>query len=214
MHHGVLWGISESGYNMVDVHLNYSTCIRRTGLGSTRSCRGPCHCTVCLGLALMVAPEAACLNLQRLAQQGLREDSAFLKQSTTPQHDRRAGKRTRCPGLHVTSPGHEPPGPGLYLLDRPMQQRFESDPLFRSTTLLLQERVPKPRLSIRTPRSSPSYARLLLARRPRTCLQQPGYTGSEVQLLSNPDTTSCQNSGGGYSRWKDMAVTRSRRHYQ
>jgi len=29
------------------------------------------------------------------------------------------------------------------LLDRPMQKRFESDPMFQATTLLLQERVPK-----------------------------------------------------------------------
>ena len=29
------------------------------------------------------------------------------------------------------------------LLDRPMQKRFESDPLFQATTLLLQERIPK-----------------------------------------------------------------------
>jgi len=29
------------------------------------------------------------------------------------------------------------------LLDRPMQKRFESDPLFQATVLLLQERIPK-----------------------------------------------------------------------
>ena len=29
------------------------------------------------------------------------------------------------------------------LLDRPMQKRFESEPLFQATMLLLQERVPK-----------------------------------------------------------------------
>ena len=29
------------------------------------------------------------------------------------------------------------------LLDRPMQKRFESDPLFQATMLLLQERIPK-----------------------------------------------------------------------
>ena len=29
------------------------------------------------------------------------------------------------------------------LLDRPMQKRFESDPLFQATTLLFQERIPK-----------------------------------------------------------------------
>ena len=29
------------------------------------------------------------------------------------------------------------------LLDRPMQKRFESEPLFQATLLLLQERIPK-----------------------------------------------------------------------
>ena len=29
------------------------------------------------------------------------------------------------------------------ILDRPMQKRFESDPMFQATMLLLQERIPK-----------------------------------------------------------------------
>ena len=29
------------------------------------------------------------------------------------------------------------------LLDRPMQKRFEADPMFQATMLLLQERIPK-----------------------------------------------------------------------
>src|SRR4030065_238543 len=70
---GVPWGMSESGYNTVDVHLNYQyRAFGVPGLGRKRGLAGG------LGLApyasaraLMGAPDAACLNLQRLASAGL-----------------------------------------------------------------------------------------------------------------------------------------------
>ena len=46
------------------------------------------------------------------------------------------------------------------LLDRPMQRRFEADPLFQATLLLLQERVPQAaRRSTRTPPERADAAR-------------------------------------------------------
>ena len=99
------------------------------------------------------------------------------------------------------------------LLDRPMQKRFESDPLFQATTLLLQERIPKAtRVPLRTPPSSPAHVRLRAHRR-RRCASStaPNTPIPEVQLLSNGRYhVMVTNAGGGYSRWKDIAVTRWR----
>ena len=70
---GVPWGISESGYNTIDVHLNYQ--YRAFGVPGLGLKRGLAEDLVIApyasALALMVAPEEACLNLQRLAAEGL-----------------------------------------------------------------------------------------------------------------------------------------------
>src|SRR5436853_7745173 len=66
---GVPWGISESGYNSVDASLNYQ--YRAFGVPGLGFKRGLAEDLVIApyasALALMVAPEEACLNLQRLA---------------------------------------------------------------------------------------------------------------------------------------------------
>jgi cellobiose phosphorylase len=98
------------------------------------------------------------------------------------------------------------------LLGRPMQKRFESDPLFQATTLLLQERIPKTTAfhlhaaelsDIRAISSGPEM--------PVRVLVSPDTPVPEVQLLSNGRYhVMVTNAGGGYSRWKDLAVTRWR----
>ena len=70
---GVPWGISESGYNAIDVHRNYQ--YRAFGVPGMGFKRGLADDLVIApyasALALMVAPEEACLNLERLAAEGL-----------------------------------------------------------------------------------------------------------------------------------------------
>src|SRR4029079_6942762 len=66
---GVPWGISESGYNRTDAHLNYQ--YRAFGVPGLGLKRGLAEDLVVAPyaslLALMVAPAQACENLQRLA---------------------------------------------------------------------------------------------------------------------------------------------------
>ena len=63
---GVPWGISESGYNTTDVHFNYQ--YRAFGVPGLGLKRGLADDLVIApyasALALMVAPEEACLNLR------------------------------------------------------------------------------------------------------------------------------------------------------
>jgi hypothetical protein len=69
---GVPWGISESGYNTVDWNSNYQ--YRAFGVPGLGLKRGLAEDLVIApyasALALMVAPKAACLNLERLAADG------------------------------------------------------------------------------------------------------------------------------------------------
>ena len=78
---GVPWGISESGYNTVDVHLNYQ--YRAFGVPGLGLKRGLAEDLVIApyasALALMVAPEEACLNLQRLAADGFEGRYGFYE---------------------------------------------------------------------------------------------------------------------------------------
>ena len=69
---GVPWGISESGYNRTDVALNYQ--YRAFGVPGLGLKRGLAEDLVISPyasvMALLVAPRAACENLQRLAREG------------------------------------------------------------------------------------------------------------------------------------------------
>src|SRR4030042_1974311 len=69
---GVPWGISESGYNRVDVQLNYQ--YRAFGVPGLGLKRGLAEDLVIAphetALALMIAPREACENLQRVAVEG------------------------------------------------------------------------------------------------------------------------------------------------
>ena len=215
MHRGVPWGISESGYNMVDVHLNYQ--YRAFGVPGLGLKRGLAEDLVIApyasALALMVAPEAACLNLQRLVGQGFAgRFGLFEAIDYTPSRQTRGQANAVVRSFMAHHQGMSLLALAYILLDRPMQQRFESDPLFRSTTLLLQERVPKAMafyshttelLDLRT---SPGGLET-----PVRVLSGPDTLFPEVQLLSNRRYhIMVTNSGGGYSRWKDIAVTRWR----
>ena len=96
------------------------------------------------------------------------------------------------------------------LLDQPMQKRFVSDPLFQATVLLLQERIPNAAvLHVSIPDLSDTRARGVGPEMPMRLLRNTDTVIPEVQLLSNGRYhVMVSQAGGGYSRWKDLAVTR------
>ncbi len=100
------------------------------------------------------------------------------------------------------------------LLDGPMQRRFLSDPLVRTTELLLQERVPKHTVIVH-PRADEGAeagrAAATEAGAVHRVLTDPNTPLPEVHLLSNGRYhVMATHAGGGYSRWRDLAVTRWR----
>ena len=72
MRHRIPWGFSESGYNAIDSDKNYLySAFGVPGLGFKRGLtENLVVAPYASALALMVKPEAACHNLQRLADEG------------------------------------------------------------------------------------------------------------------------------------------------
>jgi cellobiose phosphorylase len=209
------WGVSESGYNTLDAGLNYQYhAFGIPGLGLKRGlAQDAVVAPYATALALMVAPEAACSNLQRLAAGGLAGAYGFYEAiDYTPSRLTRgqSGAVVRSfmahhQGMILLSLTH-------LLLDRPMQRRFESDPQVQATLLLLQERVPKSSaLQTRGAQMPQAAAFSNAAQNTMPAPIGAGTATPEVQLLSNGRYhVMLTNAGGGYSRWKDLAVTRWR----
>ncbi|MBK1724809.1 glycoside hydrolase family 94 protein [Thiocystis violacea] len=213
---GVPWGVSESGYNGFDVQLNYQyRAFGVPGLGLKRwLAEDLVIAPYASALALMVAPEAACQNLQRLAASGgAGPFGLFEAIDYTPSRLPRGQASAVVRSFMAHHQGMSFLSLAYLLLDRPMQQRFASAPLFQATALLLQERIPKaPSFYSHTTgeitdiRTSGSGQEAQMR-----VFESPNTPRPEVQLLSNGRYhVMVTNAGGGYSRWKDLAVTRWR----
>jgi cyclic beta-1,2-glucan synthetase len=212
---GVPWGISESGYYLIDASLNYQ--YRAFGVPGLGLKRGLADDLVIApyasALALMVAPEEACANLQRLAAEGFTGRYGFYEAidytaSRIPHGESNAVVRS----FMAHHEGMSFLALAYLILDRPMQKRFNAEPLFQATALLLQERIPKATAfyshttelpEIQTNFSGPDM--------PVRVLDSPDTPMPEVQLLSNGRyNVMVTNAGGGYSRWNGIDVTRWR----
>jgi len=212
---GVPWGISESGYNTVDAHFNYQ--YRAFGVPGLGLMRGLADDLVVAPyasvLALMVAPEEACLNLERLASEGFMRRFGFYEAiDYTPARQRRRQARAVVRSFMAHHQGMSLLALAYLLLDRPMQRRFESDPLLKAVMPLLQERIPKATaLFSHTDQLSEVSSMPAEAETPIRVFSSPDTPIPEVQLLSNGRYhVMITNAGGGYSRWRDLAVTRWR----
>ena len=211
----VPWGISESGYNTVDASLNYQyRAFGVPGLGLKRGLAddlviAPYATMMCL----MVKPEESCLNLEKMAGMGFMGRFGFYEAiDFTPSRLPRGQTSSIVKSFMVHHQGMGFLALSYLLHDRPMQRRFESDPLLQSTLLVLQERSPEAgafysntteQAAIRA--TAPDQAM------PMRILTVPNTPVPETQLLSNGRYhVMVTNSGGSYSRWKDLAVTRWR----
>jgi cyclic beta-1,2-glucan synthetase len=213
---GVPWGVSESGYNTIDGHLNYQySAFGVPGLGLKRGLAGDLVIApYATALALMVAPEEACLNLELLASRGLEGKYGFYEAiDYTPTHLPRGQTSAVIKSFMAHHQGMSLLSLASLLMDRPMQRRFESDPSFQAIMLLLQERVPKATAfySHTTELAEVHTAFHDMEEMPIRIYTSPDTPVPEVQLLSNGRYhVMVTNAGGGYSRWKDLAVTRWR----
>ena len=211
----VPWGISESGYNAVDARLNYQ--YRAFGVPGLGLKRGLAEDLVIAPyatmMALMVAPEAATQNLQRLHALGAWGRFGFYEAI-----DYTASRvpRGQSHALVRSFMAHHQ-GMGFLALDhllheQPMQKRFVADAEFQATLLLLQERVP--RIGVFVPHSVESLGARTTGQADETELRIFATASTPrpaVQMLSNGRFHALlTNAGGGYLRQHDMAVIRWR----
>jgi cellobiose phosphorylase len=207
------WGISESGYNMVDANLNYQyRAFGVPGLGLTRGLEDNLviapYATV---MALMVYPGKATDNLKRLQEKGMEGEYGFYEaMDYTPSRVPRGKEFSIIQQYMVHHQGMGFLSLAYLLLDKPMQQRFTAELRFQATLLLLQERIPRALLfyahtaDLAENRATATDAPVRIVHTPHTRMP-------EVQLLSNGRyQVMINNAGSGYSRWKDLAVTRWR----
>jgi len=213
--HSLPWGVSESGYNTVDAALNYRYhAFGVPGLGLKRGlAEDLVIAPYASALALLVAPEAACANLQRLATCGLDGRYGFYEAiDYTPSRLLRGQSSAIVQSFMAHHQGMSLLAMASLLLDQPMQRRFESDPLCQATLLLLQERTSK--TSVFHAQVAEHAEGTAFSDTVASSVQTPlgAYTPvPEVQLLSNGRYhVMVSNAGGGYSRWQELAVTRWR----
>ena len=212
---GVPWGVSECGYHLTDAAQNYQyRAFGVPGLGLQRGLsKELVIAPYASALALLVVPNAAAANLQRQAEQNWLTPFGFYEaiDYSTP----RIPPGQRCAVVRSFMAHHQ--GMSLLafahvLLDRPMQRRFEADAQVQSALLLLQERVPRvagppasdpQRVDARNASDLPAV--------PLRVFKRPDPATPALQLLSNGRYhVMLSSAGGGYSRWRDIALTRWR----
>jgi len=210
---GVPWGISESGYNTVDTNLVYQ--YRAFGVPGLGLKRGLDEDLViapyATSLALMVTPRRACKNLQEISSEGFEGEFGFYEAiDYTPSRLPRGKSFSIVQSYMAHHQGMALLSYAYVLLNKPMHRRFESERRFQATMLLLQERIPRASLFYAHTADLLESQTAIIDSQIR-CITTPNTPIPEIQLLSNGRyQIMVTNSGGGYSRWKDITLTRWR----
>ncbi len=214
---GVPWGISESGYNATDTALNYQyRAFGVPGLGLKRGLGDELVIApYATAMATIVEPVAACANLQRLAALGASGEYGFYEAvDYTPQRVPRGQTKAVVRSFMAHHQGMSLLAIEQALGASRMQGHFAADRGVQATLMLLHERVPKdivPVLGEATMEPASPRAVPTATETPLRLFSDALTPTPEVQLLSNGSYhVMVTQAGGGYSRYKDMAVTRWR----
>ncbi|MDQ2752541.1 MAG: cyclic beta 1-2 glucan synthetase, partial [Bacteroidota bacterium] len=205
------WGISESGYNMINAGSNYQyRAFGAPGLGLKRGLEEDAVIApYASAMALMVAPEKACENLELLKKKGIEGRYGFYEAiDYTPSRLQRGQSSAIVYSFMAHHHGMSLLSLAYLLHDKPMQKLFESEQQFKATLLLLQEKIPRAS-SFFAHTTDIADTNYVASGQETRIINTPNTPVPEVQLLSNGRYhVMVTNAGGGYSRWKDLAVTR------
>ena len=165
-------------------------------------------------LAAMIDPAAAVQNFAQLARAGAAERYGFYEALDYTSSRLPEGKDVAV--IRAFMAHHQ--GMSIIALanvlnDGVMRDRFHAEPIVQATELLLQERTPRDVLVAR-PRaeevSAASKVRELIPPLVRR-FSTPHDAIPRTQLLSNGRySVMLTSAGSGYSRWRDLAITRWR----
>ncbi len=212
---GIPWGISESSYNARDLEMTYQySNFGVPGLGLKRGlAENRVIAPYATGLATMVDPQAAIRNYARLAALGAEGRYGFFEAidftaTRLPAGSDHAIVRSfmaHHQGMTITAIANA-------LQIGRLRDRFHSDPIIMGVELLLQERVPRDANAAQPHaeevRIGPKEVFGASASRR---FADPGKAPPTAHLLSNGRYgVMLTPTGAGYSRWRDLAITRWR----
>ncbi len=211
----VPWGISESAYNKRDLGFTYQ--YSNFGVPDLGLKRGLGVDTVVSPystiLAAMFEPALAATNLRRLQKKGAEGRYGFFEAIDFTSSRLPTGQTSSVVRTYMAH--HQ--GMSLVALanvfkDSAMQRRFHADPTVQATDLLLQERTPH---SVGTLPSVEENIQVEIVREPVEHVSRRYHTVNRpiptTHLLSNGNyTVMLTSAGSGFSRIRDLAVTRWR----
>ncbi|HSN32556.1 MAG TPA: glucoamylase family protein, partial [Ideonella sp.] len=210
------WGISESAYNardreFTDQYSNFGV----PGLGLKRGLAdNMVIAPYATGLATMVDAAGALRNYARLAAMGAGGRYGFYEAlDFTPARlpDDSGVAIVRCfmahhQGMTIVAIANA-------LQHGRMRERFHHEPMIQACELMLQERMPRD-VAVGHPRAEEvkaSPARPGTSASAMRHVRDPGAGAPVTHLLSNGRyAVMLTGAGAGYSRWRDIAVTRWR----
>ena len=212
----VPWGISESAYNARDLKFTYQySSFGVPGLGLKRGLsEDVVVAPYAAALAAMIDPTAATQNLRRLAEAGGRGAYGFYEALDYTSTRLPEGKSVAVVRAYMAHhQGMSVVAIANVLNDGAMRTRFHAEPIVQATELLLQERTPRDVLVAR-PRAEEVSAAAQVRELIPPVLRRfttPHDGTPRTHLLSNGRyTVMLTVAGSGYSRWRDIAVTRWR----
>ena len=213
---GVPWGISESAFNARDLEQTYQySSFGVPGLGLKRGLsEDVVVAPYATALGAMIQPEAAVRNFTRLNDAGAGGRYGFREAlDYTPRRLPEGASVAIVKSYMAHHQGMALVAIGNVLNDRAMIERFHADPIVEATELLLQERIPRDVLVAR-PRAeevkSAADVRDLVPPVLRR-FTSPHDAIPRTHVLSNGRyAVMVTAAGSGYSRWRDVAVTRWR----
>ncbi len=213
---GVPWGISESGYNARDLEQTYQySSFGVPGLGLKRGLsEDVVVAPYATALGAMIQPAAAVRNFARLSAAGASGPYGFREALDYTARRLPEGATVAVVKSYMAHhQGMALVALGNVLNAQAMVERFHADPIVEAAELLLQERMPRDVLVAR-PRAeevkSVAGVRDLVPPVLRT-FTSPHDPIPRTHLLSNGRyAVMVTAAGSGYSRWRDIAVTRWR----
>ena len=213
---GVPWGISESAYNFRDLELTYQySNFGVPGLGLKRGLsENIVVAPYATALASMIEPAAAVRNFARLAEVGGRSQYGWYEALDYTPGRIPEGKSVAVVRAYMAH--HQ--GMSLVaiantLLGGTMRRRFHANPIVQATELLLQERPPRD-VDVKWVRaeevSQTAQIRELVPPMLRR-FRSPHDRIPRSHLLSNGRyAVMITAAGSGFSRWRNLAVSRWR----
>ena len=210
------WGISESGFNARDLEGTYQyASFGVPGLGLKRGLgEDLVVAPYATALGAMIEPEAAVRNFARLGDDGASGRYGFRE--ALDYTGRRLPEDATVAVVDSYMAHHQGMSLvaiGNVLHDAAMVRRFHAEPMVQATELLLQERMPRDvlvaRLRAEEVKSDADVRDLVppVLRR----FTSPSDLTPRTHLLSNGSyAVMVTAAGSGYSRWRDVAVSRWR----